>query len=208
MQIEFEKLYLNNLYERSGREIAACLPDPETVAKVEELLTPENLLLQTEFPSPEIITPGTYPHFADLLVQRERIRNLQLLPVKTDDDRTDYHQQSALTLKMVRSYVQADRFCLQTNLFPYFLPPDVEQYILWLQDFREDRCTIALELARGIQLLGKTPEEVIIFERPLKTQSRLVRGTVPQIRHIHLWLEGENPIVRGYISSLRAKVTP
>ncbi len=32
-----------------------------------------------------------------------------------------------------------------------------------------------------------TTNDVIIFERPMQTKSYLVKGTVPEFRHVHLW---------------------
>ena len=174
------------------------------VEQVLSLLTPKEILAQKEFSLPEIMTPEKYRSFDALLFNRERIRKLQLVPVKTDGDRTDYHNRtSAEHARIIAGYFGEENIVLAQNLFPYFLPVDVEQYIIWLKEPKTEERVIAKFAAGCMRDFGLAPRQVILFERPLSTESKLVRGTVPEIRHVHFWFAGHNEIVAGYLEAAR-----
>lgn len=172
-----------------ARDVAHILADERIVAQVRGLLTPQDLLAQTEFESPEIISPPRYPNFGALLTARERIRTLQLLPIKTDEEHAVYLAQPREKLVgLVQAQLAGDTLTLAPNAFPHFLPGDVDQRVVWMQNPDIDRGVVAGFIARCMQRLGLSTEDIILFERPRETQSALVRPTLPGVGHIHFWM--------------------
>jgi hypothetical protein len=153
-----------------------------------DLMTPDQLLSQSEFEKPEAINPYFYTNFEKLLMERERIRHLQLVPVKSDEEYLRYHRFSKEFLTdIVRGYIYEAPLNLKVNLFRYDLPDDLLQEILWIRNWNESRLSIAEFLEGKILERKLTTDKIILFERPVHTGSRLVRGTVPEYRHIHFW---------------------
>jgi hypothetical protein len=168
--------------ERSNRDV---------VSQIRELLTPESLLVQRDFPMPEIIDPKNYPNFASLRAERVRIRNLQLLPVKRLDDWDYYRSQPPEEVKKsVDEYLRDSDFALRENQFPYHLPADVDQHVLWIKKRDTDHQTIAETIAESMQSMDKTPNEIILFERSQATKTEFVHGSFSYYRHIHVWADG------------------
>lgn len=156
--------------------------------QIKQLMTPEELLERTEIEKPAVIIPEWYPTFDSLLAERERIRTLRLLPVKNDEQYAHYHNQDKADLvREIEGYVQEAPLVLKQNHFPYFLPDDVEQSIIWMRDPDTDREKITGFIEGVMRESQLTPNEVILFERPMKTKSYLVKGTIQEVRHMHFW---------------------
>jgi hypothetical protein len=172
-----------------ARDVAGIIVDPRMVAEIQKLLTPKELLARTEFEPPEVITPPSYPNFTSLVEARERIRTLQLLPIKTEHDHVLYNAQPKEKLAgLVQEQLGGDALALAPNEFPHFLPDDVQQNVVWMQNPDTDRGEVAQFIARCMQRLGLSTEDVILFERPRETQSALVKPTLPGIGHVHFWM--------------------
>jgi hypothetical protein len=87
----------------------------------------------------------------------------------------------------VARYLGSSPIALAINLYPYALPEDVRQDIIWLQDTQTPKKEIFQFMDRVMSLRGLKVDDVIIFERPLKTRSLLVKGSFPEYRHVHFW---------------------
>lgn len=172
-----------------ARDVAGIIVDPRMIAKIQKLLTPQELLARTEFEPPEVITPPSYPNFVSLVAARERIRTLRLLPIKTEQEYVLYHAQPKEKLvSLVQEQLGGDILALAPNQFPHFLPDDVQQNVVWMQNPEIDRGEVAKFISRCMQRLGLSTEDVILFERPRETQSPLVKPTLPGVGHIHFWM--------------------
>jgi hypothetical protein len=157
------------------------------VLKVDELMTPRELLAATEYPEPKMILPSEFPDFNSILCRKESVRRLELLPIKDPEEYDRYHAQPRqLLLDAVKGYLGPDSMACATNRYPYWLPKDLDQYLVWTKGDVTDR-DLTRFIAKVIHL-KKTPiEELILFERPTKTSMKLLRGTFSEYRHIHLW---------------------
>ncbi len=178
--------YIPNVLRSS--DVEKVPPDAELTKKVLDLMTPPEILTRGEFEYPEVIIPGKYPDFNSLLKARDRIRRLELLPVKTEAEYARYHKQPKEQLiGQVLDYLGDSNLALAYNIYPYWLPGDLEQSMVWVKDPSTSENEIAEFIARCTRLYKTLPEELILFERPLKISTKIVRGTFPDLRHIHYW---------------------
>lgn len=162
--------------------------DPELTEHILNIMTPPEILLGREFIKPGIINPQIYPDFHSLMTDREKVRNLELLPVKTEEEYVRYHQQVPADLeKQVKDILGSSKIALASNLFPYWLPEDLEQSLVWVADPSTKRNEIAGFIAKVMSVLKINMEQVILFERPVNIETKLVRGTFAAVRHIHFW---------------------
>ncbi len=163
-------------------------PSPKFVDQIQSLMTPEELLNETRFENPEIIVPEIYPDFDSLLAERDRIRTLRLLPIKDDENNAYYHSQPKEQLvNTIHGYTKEGPFALKDNSYPYLLSKDVGQQVLWIRDRQAPRRLIAESLVGYVQDTGLGIEDIILFERSKKAETSLVRGTVSEVRHVHVW---------------------
>ncbi|MCL5091476.1 MAG: aminoglycoside phosphotransferase family protein [Patescibacteria group bacterium] len=177
---------------RSGKE-KSVTPNPQLISKISPILTPTEYLHATQFEQPETIDPKKYPDFDSLMKERERIRNLQLVPVKRSEDWKGYNRERrGKRLDTIAGYLKDADFAYELNLYPYDLPPDTDQYILWLKDKNASPETVAQYAAQVVQALSIDPDEMIVFERSMEANSRFVRGSVPEFRHLHVWVRKRN----------------
>lgn len=158
------------------------------IDQIIELMTPTEILDCREFDEATPILPDRFPTFKDLLMARTSIRNLSILPLKTDEMRAYYKtlDKNLLAQDILNSFSSCQIFMCE-NEFPYFLPPDTVQYIIWINNPSMSHRDIARFIAMMVQEKGFSLDELILFERPRGIQTKLVRGTFPEIRHIHLW---------------------
>lgn len=161
------------------------------LAQVIKELTPRKLLKKTEFDRPLIISPLEFKSFDDLYKYRKEISELRLVPVKDDAMYHHYHTFDRVKLaqdikeQLHKEFVEwRNQALLLPNQFPDWLPEDVNQRVLWIKD----RCSNEKALRILMHHLhNERISRYIIFERPLGTKTKLVKGSIPQIRHIHLW---------------------
>lgn len=152
------------------------------------LMTPEELFTKVDFLKPEPIHPGIYTCFDSLLEKRDDIRNLRLVPVKSDEQYHRFHAQSQETLiAEVLEHIKDTPISLAVNGYPYWLPEDLYQGIIWLKDPETPRIAIAEFIEEILERTGSSPEGIILFERPLNLDTKLVRGSFPAVRHVHFW---------------------
>lgn len=156
-----------------------------TYTRLAELLTPKEALLN---PSQEfcMITPDVIKDRFHLLSLREEIRNLRLVPVKDPETYARYHSFSKIDLlkPIIDRLDQIDHY-FDENMFPYYLPRGIAQNILWLREGISDSrlYSILTEILDKFDL-----SNVIIFERPVGVNIKYVRGSVSEIRHLHIWI--------------------
>ena len=74
------------------------------------------------------------------------------------------------------------------NRFPYLLPVNITQGILWLSG-NPSRLDVAEIIVKIMLKLGLQDDQVICFDRPIGVDIKFVRGSMPDIRHIHIWYE-------------------
>lgn len=184
------KLYLpyipNTLRESDLKEVPL---DQELVSRIPDLLTPELLLHHYEFPTPRIITPEKYPDFEVLLKDREDVRMLRLLPIKSPEEYQWYHaQKPEELLERVKQNIGRERLALSPNAFPYQLPGDLRQYLLWINDEEMKQSELVDFCARAMTVLDVSVNDLVMFERSQKATAKILRGTFKQMRHIHFWM--------------------
>jgi hypothetical protein len=142
-------------------------------------------------PEATMITPQYAGSFRELLERREDIRCLRFLPVKTDEMRALYKSADEFGLsRELRVSMGMARLACASNRFPYFLPPDVDQQIIWLRHDDISDYEIARFISYILKVKGIRQEELILFERPPwhMTDQLLIKGTFPHFRHIHMWV--------------------
>lgn len=171
-------------------QVESITPTAQLINSLKSLMTPKEIIEKTEFERPRVIHPSLYPDFASLLSDREEIRNLRLLPAKSEEEYQRYHSYSQQELtSLVTQSIGKNRLVYALNQFPYLMPDDTEQGIVWIgKKTVKDEQTIGF-IAQLMVHMEKTTDEVILYERPLLTESKLVRGTIPSYRHIHMWLK-------------------
>jgi len=190
---------------RSGKE-RTVIPDPGLVSRISPLLTPPEFLHATQLGEPKKIDPKKYPDFASLMKERERIRSLQLVPVKRSEDWKGYHKENRdKRLGLIGDYLKDADFAYELNLYPYDLPPDTDQYILWLKDKDASPETVAQYVAQVVQSLSINPDEMIVFEKSMEANSRFVRGSVPEYRHLHVWVRKRNSTTAKLMGTAESK---
>lgn len=150
---------------------------------ITELRTPADLLEKIDLPAPKPILVWDYPNFDALLLVRDKIRLLELTPIKTDEAQAYYKTFSRPALgEEVLKELGSQEFLFAPNRFPYFLPDDVDQIILWInKNVSEER--INNKLTALLELYG----DAILFERSTVTNTPLSKGTIRTVRHIHFW---------------------
>lgn len=157
------------------------------IGEIFSLMTPVVLLSQSEFDRPDIILPEKFNSFEDLLDRREEIKNLKLVPIKNEYMHNLYNSLDRNELlEEVNSHLVDSNITQTANKYPYWLPEDVSQTLIWVKEGTGE-LEIYFFLARLLSRLEKSPADIILFERPSHTKSTLVKGTFPAVRHIHLW---------------------
>jgi hypothetical protein len=147
-----------------------------------KLLTPPHILNKLEHDNPFIIFPEDFKSFDELLQCREDIRDLRLVPIKSDEMQIKYHSIDKADLLSSINFENEDILFMQNN-FPYLLPNDLNQMIIWIKEGTLEEKVIEF-IEEKITLYG---EDVILFERPFNIKTKLVKGSFPLVRHIHFW---------------------
>ncbi len=178
--------YIPNVLRPS--DVEGIPVDPVILAQIPSLMTPRQLLELTEFDPPQIITPDLYPSFADLIRDREKVKTLGLLPIKTDYEYQRYKiQPRDQLLERVKGYLGDEPLALAPNVFPYFLPADLRQYLVWVRDHEVAEVAVNEFIAKAMNVYSLGVDELILFERSTRTKAKVVKGTFPEYRHIHFW---------------------
>jgi hypothetical protein len=154
---------------------------------ISKLLTPISLLEQVYLPSAEMILPPKINSFDDLLANRNDIRMLKLLPIKSNEARDAYHLiDQKKELELLNKRMLGQPIALEENKYPYLLPYDTAQSIIWLtEDVKQLQL---LSFISQLMLEFKIdPASAVMFERPSKATTPLVKGSFAHMRHIHLW---------------------
>ena len=151
---------------------------------IKNLLTPEHVLNKDIHDNPYVIFLEDFPSFEDLLKYRHEIRDLRLVPIKTDEMHKKYHSYDKDTLLATIDFSKCS-ILYMPNEFPYMLPSDVSQNLVWIKE-GTSQTEVVNFLENKIKEIGK---EVILFERPNNIKTKLVKGSFPYIRHIHFWFK-------------------
>ena len=183
------------LYQPIKRHDVHIETDPKRLADITALLTPAEILSQPEFDHPRVIFPTppagrgkrVITNFSQLILYREEIRTLRLLPIKNDEIHAKYNSldKSKLIDDINLYFVDTDIIFMR-NEYPYWLPSDVGQYIIWL---KSDIVDYVGFIGGVISLLGLGLDDIVMFERPKGITQKLIKGTLPKFRHIHFWVK-------------------
>lgn len=163
------------------------------------LNTPDEILDREIFNPPEIIRPASVSTSDELFARRAQIRVLTLVPEKTREMYDHYHghakdeegrqkQQLALAREVETYFNCNNNFAFVPNYYPYNLPLHVYQYIAWMKNMDTPRRDTAEFIAKCLNKLEIQTDNVIVFERSLKTTVQRVRGSFPVYRHVHVWI--------------------
>lgn len=189
-------IHLPELHIITETDIIDVQVDVEEVDLILNLNTPDTILQQSYFPEPVIILPDSVPDANSLLDHREQIRLLQYVPNKSPEMYRYYHLPSTQQkiLSEVESYfINSNKFAFVNNMYPYTLPPGVAQYIAWMKEMNTQRRDTAEFIAKCIKYLNVNLDIVIIFERPIaKTTVKMIKGSFPVYRHVHVWWQDRN----------------
>jgi hypothetical protein len=151
----------------------------------ESLLTPQSILQREEIEKPYLIFPEDFKSFDDLLKVRELIRDLRLLPIKSDEMQKYYHSFDKNHLLETIKFDNSNLLFLK-NQFPYMLPNDVEQHIIWIKERTSQEEVVKFIDNKCIELFENNNSfQPILFERPFGMKTKLVKPSFPFIRHIH-----------------------
>lgn len=154
---------------------------------VRSLLTPKHILAQEEFDEPYIILPKDFERFEQILKYRDYVRDLKLCPLKDFDSHAFYNSLGKEDLFLeVQAYLKHDDIVIRPNKYPYLLPANCEQMLIWIKKNVSDGDVIQF-IENYISENNYDISDIILFERPFHTTSKYVKGTFPHVRHIHLW---------------------
>lgn len=169
-------------------DLGHIILSPGELSPVSAIMPLEEILAGNQFKEPELIRWPIYPDFNSLVRGRDRIRRLELLPIKTFEDRLKYHAiPKERLVKQVEGYFAGEPMALAPNAFPDSLPRDVDQYLLWTQRYEVEFGDITEFVAKIMKSLRLGVDDVILFERSRLTNQQIIRGTFPEYRHIHFW---------------------
>ncbi len=149
-----------------------------------ELLTPKYILNKITHEKPYVILPQDFKSYDDLLKHRDMIRDLKLVPVKSEEIHQKYNSLNKEELLKNFDFSKSP-ILFQKNEYPYLLPLDVNQYLIWVQNGTPEDMVLEF-LQNKIDEYG---DDVIIFERSLNIETPLVKGSFKHLRHIHFWFK-------------------
>ena len=130
-----------------------------SLEQIQSLLTPQDLLEQEYLSKPDKIDPANFPDFPSLLAERKRIRMLQLLPVRTEEERARYQSQPQEQMRdEIENYLKEVNFALRRNPYPYDLSSDVGQHIVWLKDKDAPPEAISAFIANSLGIMNRKSE--------------------------------------------------
>lgn len=161
------------------------------------LLTPDHVLQREHFSEPQIITPARFHNFSALVLRREDIRHLRLLPAKSPAAYTAYHAVPDLAkIAELQAELQRVPQVLLPNKYPYdLLPPDVRQEVLWYDD-QAPNSTRARFVELIVEMLQRRRlgiDDLIIFQRGELTKVKMVKRSFPHVHHLHVWTRRRGP---------------
>ena len=148
-----------------------------------QLMTPKSILEKEKHDQPYLLFPEDFPTFASLYEHREAIRDLILVPIKSDDMHKYYHSLNKEELIKSVNFNNCNILYME-NQFPYMLASDVSQNLIWIKENTTDDEVNAFILSK----IKEINRKVILFERPTSS-TKFVKGSFPHIRHIHFWFE-------------------
>lgn len=161
------------------------------IADIQKLTTPKEILEFDVYPRPKIISPEVFTSFDSILPFKDKIRKLTLVPIKDDNMHAIYNSTTdkSVLIEELNKYFSISEIFLLENQFPYWLPNDLEQNIIWIKNSEISEKEILEFITKCAKYLNTDINKLILFERPLKTTSLLVKGTFPAYRHIHFWIK-------------------
>jgi hypothetical protein len=170
----------------------------KSVDTIVSLMTPAEIIVKpASLSEPTKIIPRYATEYQDLLDRREDIRNLRFLPIKTEECRQYFKSldHELLTSRLL-CQLNGARFGYDLNMYPYLLPQDVVQKLIWIIPphsirksidayiyFQQRIALFILEICKREKI---NPQEIILFERP-DSEQFMIKGTFPQIKHMHFW---------------------
>lgn len=147
-------------------------------------MTPKSVLESAQFDKPLIISPDVFKSFDELYEVKEMIRDMKLVAVKDDYTYKLYHSYDKLKLiEHINHMMKNQDITILSDMFPNWLPNDVVQRLIWIKpNVTEER---VLKFVQNI-LIEEKCNRFILFERPV-CSAKLIKGSLSEIRHLHLW---------------------
>lgn len=148
-------------------------------------MTPMELLKQRDFDQPLIISPDHFQSFESLYKYRDLIRDLRLVAIKDDQMYKKYHETDRSEhSKNIRRLMKGYNIIITDDQFPNWLSGDIRQRLIWIKP--------KIKNTQVVEFISQTLQreeinEFILFERPNNSVTKLIKGSVPTIRHVHLW---------------------
>ena len=171
----------------------------DSIPNVMSLFTPQSILEQVSHAT-EPISIEIYSTFDNLIVERERIRKLELLPKRADTTQREFEYMSKNTfLSIVNSYYVNDApLALVRELYTYELTEQIGQYVIWVRDDNLSDALVAQFIGGIMENNGLNINDVIFFERSKMSETNFARVSVPERRHIHM-LTRDTRLLRSFM---------
>ena len=158
-------------------------PHSRLVFNSEDYWNPNRDLRDKIIVKPSVIFSDDFSSFDELLPYRDKIRDLELVPIKSDEMHKKYHLVDKFELIASIDFKNSNIIYME-NQFPYLLPKDTSQNLIWIKEGTPEDDVIKF-VENKVREFGIN--EVIIFERQLDITTPLVKPSFPFIRHIHFW---------------------
>ena len=157
------------------------------ISQVLMMMTPLGIRDRIEHGHPRIISPTDYPTFSHLVGSKKQIRDLKLVPKRTEEVQKEYEKMGHESfLRIIQGfYLSYDPIVLVTELYPSDLPFDTEQRVIWVRQNEVSDGGIARFIAQVMRVSGLGVDDVILFERSKTSNTPFVRVAVSELRHIH-----------------------
>jgi len=170
--------------------------NPVEVETVMSLMTPKWIRDQ-EAHEREIISTNAYPTFDSLLRARNLIRDLRLVPAKSESSQADAKNMPRdIFLDIIKTHYLSDSpISLVKELFPSDISEDTSQQVIWILDNSIPDFPIARFVAQTLKLRKLSTDDVILFERSNRTTTPFVKTAIPEYRHIHMWTRNKSQSV-------------
>ncbi len=129
---------------------------------------------------PSIIFLEDFKSFEQLWNYRDLIKELKLVPIKSDEIHTKYHSISKEDLIASINF-ENENVIFRENKYPYLLPDDISQNIIWIKEGVSEEI-VEKFIEEKLTKYGKA----IVFERGI-SDIKMVKGSFPFLRHWHFW---------------------
>ena len=101
-------------------------------------------------------------------------------------------------LSIVNSYYVNDASSFSKELYPYELPEQIGQYVIWVRDDNLSDALVAQFIGGIMENNGLKHKRCYFFERSKMSETNFARVSVPERRHIHM-LTRDTRLLRSFM---------